>query len=57
MIVMDDKNEPRERDETIPLAKRSGREASEPQSLPGEFADDLRSNRSTESPDPPVKKR
>ncbi|HEX6177657.1 MAG TPA: hypothetical protein VF057_04820 [Thermoanaerobaculia bacterium] len=54
---MDDKNDPRDRDETIPLAKRTGREAVEPKSLPGEFADDLKSNRSTEPPDPPVKKR
>ena len=54
---MDQKKDERDRDEKIPQAKRSGREAAEPTSQPGEFADDLHSNRSTEPPEPPLKKR
>jgi hypothetical protein len=35
-----------------PQAKRTGREAPDPKSEPGEFADDMRVNRFTPPPDP-----
>ena len=37
---------------TIPEAKRTGRERPEPASEPGEFLDEMRSNRFTPPPDP-----
>jgi hypothetical protein len=55
--VMADQKNRNDRGLTIPEAKRTGREAPEPRSMPAEFADDLRTNRSTPPPDPPVKKR
>ena len=39
-------------DETIPMAKRSGRENNEPRNQPGEFADDMATNRFTPPPEP-----
>jgi hypothetical protein len=45
-----------DRDEvTTPEAKRSGREGVDPASQPGEFSDDMLTNRFTPPPDPPSK--
>lgn len=41
-----------DRTETEPQAKRTGRDSAEPRSQPGEFADDMASNRFTPPPDP-----
>ena len=43
-----------EQDETIPMAKRTGRQNPDPHSQPGEFADEMRVNRFTPPPDPPT---
>ena len=37
---------------TIPEAKRTGRDGVDPQSLPGEFLDEMHTNRFTPPPDP-----
>jgi hypothetical protein len=39
-----------DRGESAPQAKRTGREDPEPRSQPGEFADDMSTNRFPESP-------
>ena len=41
-----------ERGETVPQAKRTGREDAEPRNQPGEFADDMATNRFTPPPEP-----
>lgn len=51
----DEKKEPGEREETIPQAKRTGRQNPDPHSQPGEFADEMRVNRTTPPPEPPSK--
>ena len=38
--------------ETVPQAKRTGRDDSKPRSQPGEFADDMATNRFTPPPEP-----
>lgn len=43
---------PQEKEETTPLARRSGRDDSEPRNQPGEFADDMATNRFNPPPDP-----
>lgn len=40
------------RDETVPQAKRTGRDSSEPRNQPAEFADDMATNRFTPPPEP-----
>ena len=52
------RDEPRRDDEdtSIPMGKRSGRDGVRPESQPGEFADDMRTNR-FEPPPPPKEKR
>jgi hypothetical protein len=42
-------------DETLPLAKRDGRDSSRPREQPGEFTDEMRVNRFTPPPDPKEK--
>jgi hypothetical protein len=42
----------KKREESAPEAKRSGREGVDPVSQPGEFADDMRVNRTTPPPEP-----
>ena len=37
-----------------PQAKRTGRESADPRSQPGEFADDMRTNRFEDVPEPGV---
>jgi hypothetical protein len=39
-------------EETFPAAKRDGREGVDPHTEPGEFADDMRTNRFTPPPEP-----
>ncbi|HEU4522169.1 MAG TPA: hypothetical protein VFT12_09215 [Thermoanaerobaculia bacterium] len=51
---MTEKDQHSDRGDTIPQAKRSGRENPDPQSQPGEFADEMRTNRFTPPPDPPA---
>lgn len=46
------KHDDRRDEETIPKAKRTGREGVDPESLPGEYADDMRVNRFTPPPEP-----
>ena len=43
---------PDDHTETTPQAKRTGRDSAEPRSQPGEFADDLVTNRFEPPPDP-----
>ena len=43
---------PHEEDESVPLAKRTGREDSNPRNQPAEYADDLATNRFPENPLP-----
>lgn len=40
------------KDTSVPEAKRTGREAPDPHSMPGEFRDDLRVNRFEPPPEP-----
>ena len=40
------------KEETIPRAKRTGRDSSQPREQPGEFADEMRVNRFTPPPEP-----
>jgi hypothetical protein len=56
-MSMDDKKDPLDRGETIPQAKRTGRDGVDPESQPAEFADEMRVNRFTPPPDPPPAKR
>jgi hypothetical protein len=42
-----------EKKENEPEAKRTGRDGVDPESLPGEFVDEMRANRFTPPPDPP----
>jgi hypothetical protein len=49
---MDRQHDDDEREATIPAAKRDGRDGVDPETLPGEFADDLRVNRFTTPPEP-----
>lgn len=51
---MTEKDDRPDRGETIPQAKRRGRQGPEPEAQPGEFADEMLSNRFTPPPDPPV---
>ncbi len=44
----------KERDASIPQAKRRDRERENPENEPGEFADDMRVNRFEPPPDPPA---
>lgn len=43
---------PNDEDQTVPLAKRTGREDPDTRDQPGEFADDMATNRFTPPPDP-----
>ena len=52
---MADEKDRSERDQTIPEAKRRGRDGVDPESQPGEFSDEMRVNRFTPPPDPPAK--
>src|SRR5688572_26423979 len=60
LLTMEKKNQPPRRKEetaryegdTEPAARRSGKDGVDPQSVPGEFADDVRVNRSTPPPAP-----
>lgn len=45
------------KDTDIPAAKRTEREGPDPQSEPGEFADDMRVNRFEPPPDPPSREK
>lgn len=45
----------KQKDITLPEAKRTGREAPDPTHQPAEFADDMRVNRFTPPPDPEEK--
>lgn len=51
---MPDDREKRARDVSLPQAKRTDRERANPENQPGEYADDMRVNRFTPPPDPPV---
>jgi hypothetical protein len=42
-------------DQTAPQAKRTGREDPNPREQPGEFVDEMRSNRFGDVPEPPEK--
>lgn len=53
---MDDDREKRPDEASEPGAKRTGREGVDPESLPGEFADDMAVNRFEPPPDPPKSK-
>lgn len=44
--------EERNDEESLPKAKRTGRDGVDRETLPGEFADDMRVNRSTPPPEP-----
>ncbi|HUP47826.1 MAG TPA: hypothetical protein VNA04_03450 [Thermoanaerobaculia bacterium] len=52
---MTEKDERTGRGDTIPEAKRTGRERPDPHSQPGEFADEMRVNRFTPPPAPSEK--
>ena len=54
---MADEKKRNDQGETTPHAKRTGREGNDPTSQPGEFADEMRTNRSTPPPDPPIRKK
>lgn len=41
-----------ESNETVPQAKRTGRDSANPRNQPAEFADDMATNRFTPPPDP-----
>jgi hypothetical protein len=43
---------PHETEDTVPLAKRTGREDARPRNQPAEFADDMATNRFPENPPP-----
>lgn len=51
---MPDKNDDH-LEQTAPQAKRTGREDPNPREQPGEFVDEMRSNRFGEVPEPPEK--
>ena len=60
LLLMEKKDQPslpkrdnaRYQGDTEPAANRSGKDGVDPESVPGEFADDVRVNRSTPPPDP-----
>lgn len=54
---MDEDRKSRDREETRPMAKRSGRDGLSPESQPAEFADDLRTNRFEPPPEPEEKQK
>jgi hypothetical protein len=49
---MPDQDRNQDRNETPPQAKRTGRDSAEPRNQPGEFADDMATNRFEPPPDP-----
>jgi hypothetical protein len=51
-----DNDDDRKDGETLPKAKRTGREGVDPESMPAEYVDDMRVNRSTPPPEPDEEK-
>lgn len=54
---MNEDHSRKERDESLPRGKRSGRDGLSPESQPAEFADDLRTNRFEPPPEPHEEKK
>jgi hypothetical protein len=54
--MKENENPPRRDGETAPLSDRRDRNAVDPKSQPGEFVDEMRTNRFTPPPDPKIGK-